>query len=68
VWHNDDTVTNRVVMNDRSVDTTDLAPGASSQPISIGSGSYHCSIHPVMIGSINQESQTTPSYQGAYCE
>jgi plastocyanin len=28
VWHNVDTTTHRVVLNDRSVDTGDLAPGA----------------------------------------
>jgi len=56
VWHNVDSTTHRVVLNDRSVDTGDLAPGASSPPMEIGSvgGQYHCSIHPEMIGSVNQ--------------
>ena len=67
VWHNSDTITHRVVLNDRSVDTGDLAPGASSQATTIGGGQYHCSIHPVMIGSITQDTQTTPSCQGPYC-
>ena len=68
VWHNIDTITHRVVLNDRSVDTGDLAPGTSSPTMTIGSGGqYHCSIHPVMTGSINQDTQTTPSCQGAYC-
>src|ERR1700693_2108106 len=31
VWHNIDGITHRVVLNDRSVDTGDLVPGASSQ-------------------------------------
>ena len=67
VWHNVDITTHRVVLNDRSVDTGDLAPGASSQPLAIGAGSgqYHCSIHPEMVGSINQDTSTTapaPSY------
>jgi plastocyanin len=68
VWHNVDTITHRVVLNDRSVDTGDLAPGASSEPIAIGSagGQYHCSIHPAMIGSLNQ-STSSPGCQGAYC-
>ena len=35
VWHNIDNTTHRVVLNDRSVDTGDLAPGASSQPMAI---------------------------------
>src|SRR6476469_9063819 len=55
VWHNVNNTTHRVVLNDRSVDTGDLAPGTSSQPMAIGAagGEYHCSIHPEMIGSIN---------------
>ena len=61
VWHNVDTTTHRVVLNDRSVDTGDLAPGASSQPTAIGaSGQYHCSIHPEMIGSVNQDTSMAP--------
>jgi plastocyanin len=62
VWHNVDNTTHRVVLNDRSVDTGDLPPGASSQPMAIGAagGQYHCSIHPEMVGSINQDTSTTP--------
>jgi plastocyanin len=61
MWHNVDRITHRVVLNDRSVDTGDLAPGASSQPMAIGTGGgpYHCSIHPEMVGSINQNSSPT---------
>jgi plastocyanin len=64
VWHNVNNTTHRVVLNDRSVDTGDLAPGASSQPMAIGAaggGQYHCSIHPEMIGSINQDTSMSPS-------
>jgi plastocyanin len=71
VWRNVDRVTHRVVLNDRSVDTGDLAPGASSQPIRFGGnggGQYHCSIHPEMIGSVNQETQAMTPCQGAYCD
>jgi plastocyanin len=62
VWHNVNNTTHRVVLNDRSVDTGDLAPGMSSQPMAIGAagGNYHCSIHPEMIGSINQDTSTSP--------
>ena len=62
VWHNVNNTTHRVVLNDRSVDTGDLAPGASSQPMALGgaSGQYHCSIHPEMIGSINHDTATSP--------
>ena len=70
VWHNVDTITHRVVLNDQSVDTGNLAPGASSQPMAIGAagGQYHCSIHPVMVGSVNQDTSTVAApCQGAYC-
>src|SRR6476660_6226841 len=62
VWHNVNNTTHRVVLNDRSVDTGDLTPGMSSQPVAIGAagGAYHCSIHPGMIGSINQDTSTPP--------
>ena len=61
VWHNVNNTTHRVVLNDRSVDTGYLAPGMSSQPMAIGAagGAYHCSIHPEMIGSINQDTPTS---------
>ncbi len=70
VWHNVDSITHRVVLNDRSVDTGDLTPGASSQPMAISAvgGQYHCSIHPVMIGSVNQGTSNVPApCEGAYC-
>ena len=70
VWHNVDSITHHVVLNDRSVDTGDLAPGTSSQPMAIAAagGQYHCTIHPVMVGSVNQDTSNTPApCQGAYC-
>ncbi len=68
VWHNIDNTTHRVVLNDRSVDTGDLAPGASSQPMAISAagGQYHCSIHPEMIGSINRDTSTSPAPPSSY--
>jgi plastocyanin len=63
VWRNIDRVTHRVVLNNGSLDTGDLAPGASSQPMSIngGGGPYHCSIHPSMVGTIVPAASTFPS-------
>ena len=60
VWHNIDSITHRVVLDNRSVDTGNLAPGASSQPMTISASGapYHCSIHPEMIGSINQDTSS----------
>jgi plastocyanin len=68
VWHNVDSITHHVVFNDGSVDTGNLVAGASSQPqaIAAAGGPYHCSIHPVMVGSVNQDTTTAPPSQGAY--
>jgi plastocyanin len=68
VWHNVDSVTHRVVLDNGSVDTGNLAPGASSQPMTIGASgaSYHCSIHPEMIGSINQDTSSQPAPTSGY--
>jgi plastocyanin len=68
VWHNVDSVTHRVVLDNGSVDTGNLAPGASSQPMTIGASgaSYHCSIHPEMIGSINQDTSPQPAPPSEY--
>jgi len=53
VWHNSDSITHRVVLDDGSVDTGNIAGGASSRAMSINNGGpYHCAIHPVMVGTI----------------
>jgi plastocyanin len=53
VWHNVDTVTHRVVLNDGTLDTGNIAPGAFSAPMILRAvGAYHCSIHPSMVGTI----------------
>ncbi len=70
VWHNVDNVTHHVLLNDGSVDTGDLLPGASSRPTPVegGGGPYHCAIHPVMVGSINQSAGSQQPCTGAYCQ
>jgi plastocyanin len=68
VWQNVDTVTHHVVLNDRSIDTGDIAPGRSSAPMTMTGGQYHCTIHPEMIGSVNQDQAPAPPCQGAYCD
>ena len=64
VWHNIDSITHRVVLNDGSFDTGNLNPGASSQPMTInipsGGDPYHCSIHPVMVGTLVAPVSATP--------
>jgi plastocyanin len=53
VWHNVDSTTHRVVLNDGELDTGNLAPGAFSQPMTlVAPGPYHCSIHPDMVGTV----------------
>jgi plastocyanin len=68
VWHNIDSTTHRVVLDNGAVDTGNLAPGASSQPMTIGASGapYHCAIHPEMIGSINQDTSQPAPPAGAY--
>ena len=62
VWHNVDRVTHRVVLNNGSLDTGDLSPGASSRPMPINTGGpYHCSIHPSMVGTISTVASEPPS-------
>jgi plastocyanin len=53
IFKNNDAVVHRIVMNDNSADTGNLAPGASSQALGVASGDFHCTIHPSMVGSIN---------------
>jgi plastocyanin len=70
VWHNVDNVTHHVLLNDGSVDTGNLPPGASSRPMPVeaGGGAYHCVIHPVMVGSINQSAASQTPCTGPYCQ
>jgi plastocyanin len=54
VWRNWDTVTHHIVFDDGSIDTGRLAPSTLSQPVTIGlvNQSYHCTIHPTMVGTV----------------
>ena len=55
VWHNIDRTIHHVVLDDRSVDTGNLEPGAFSAPMTLGAvGGYHCSIHPSMVGTLTR--------------
>jgi plastocyanin len=63
VWHNVDSITHRVVLDDGSFDTGNLNPGASSPPMTInvpsGGDPYHCSIHPAMVGTLVPQSSSS---------
>jgi plastocyanin len=55
VWHNIDTTTHRMVLDDRGLDTGNIAPGGFSAPMTLPAvGPYHCSIHPEMVGTITR--------------
>src|SRR5688572_23969593 len=70
VFKNNDSVSHRVVLNDGSVDTGDIAPGATSRAVAMpGSGTnYHCQLHPGMIGAVSSGSGPPPPCTGIYCE
>jgi plastocyanin len=54
VWHNVDTTTHHVVLDNRGIDTGNIAPGAFSAPMTLtAAGPYHCTIHPSMVGTVN---------------
>ena len=55
VWHNVDRTTHRVILDNRSIDTGNLSPGAYSAPMTLAAvGGYHCSIHPDMVGTLTR--------------
>jgi len=70
VFQNNDKVTHHVVLNDGSVDTGDIAPGATSRAVTMPSTgtNYHCSIHTGMIGGVSAVSgDAAPPCTGPYC-
>jgi plastocyanin len=69
VFKNADVVTHHVSLDDRSMETGDIAPGASSQPLAIGvlNGAYHCTLHPSMVGSFNATPTPEPPPCTGYC-
>jgi plastocyanin len=68
-WRNTDGVVHRIVFNDESVDTGNIAPGAASAPIVLPTdgANYHCVLHPGMVGAIASSSGTPPPCEGPYC-
>ena len=71
VFKNNDSVGHRIILNDGSVDTGDIAPGATSRVVTMPSSgtNYHCSIHPGMIGSVTAAAGgPPPPCTGSYCD
>jgi plastocyanin len=70
-WQNGDALVHRIVANDGSFDTGDIAPGATSravQPSAAGTN-YHCSFHPAMVGAIGStQGAPPPPCTGPYCD
>jgi plastocyanin len=68
-WRNNDGVTHRIVLNDGSLDSGDILPGATSRPLTLAAdgANYHCSLHPTMVGAINASSGAPPPCTGPYC-
>jgi plastocyanin len=62
VWRNDDSTVHHIVLDSGSLDTGTIAPGATSAAMTLtaSSATYHCTIHPSMIGSINMATTQMP--------
>jgi plastocyanin len=69
VWRNMDNQVHHIVLNDGSLDSGDIAPGASSRVLRLDANgaNYHCTIHPGMVGSINRSIGNPPPCEGPYC-
>lgn len=54
-WRNADSITHSIAADNGSFSTGNIAPGATSAPITMGTAGsfpYHCQIHPTMVGSL----------------
>ncbi len=71
VFRNADAVVHHVILDDGSVQTADIPPGQTSAAVAMGtngSKSYHCTIHPGMVGGFNgTEGEPPPNCNQAYC-
>jgi plastocyanin len=71
VFKNNDGVIHHIILDDGTVQTADIPPGATSAAVAMGtSGSrtYHCTIHPGMVGGFNgADAEPPPNCNMAYC-
>jgi autotransporter-associated beta strand protein len=60
-WKNNDGFTHHIVADNGSFDTGNINGGATSASVTVGASSvsYHCSIHPSMVGSITVAASAT---------
>ena len=66
---NNDKVTHHIMMDDGSAQTADIPPGTTSAAIPIGGNmSYHCLIHPGLVGGFNGSTgNPPPNCNSQYC-
>ena len=68
VFKNNDTQIHRIVANDGSFDSGDIAPGTTKTvSLSTDGTNYHCLIHPDMIGAVAASDGAPPPCSGIYC-
>ena len=67
-FKNNDTESHHIVLDNGSADLGILAPGATSHTITVGAGSgnFHCTTHPTMVGSINGPVPESPPCDPSY--
>jgi plastocyanin len=70
VFKNNDSIAHRVVLNDGTVDTGNIAPGTTSAAVQMpASGTnYHCALHTTMVGAVSGASGQPPNCEGPYCD
>jgi plastocyanin len=71
VFRNNDSIVHRVQLNDGSLDTGDIAPGATSRAVQMPSNgtNYHCTLHPDMVGAVSTSAGAPPPpCEGIYCD
>ena len=63
VWTNNDGSTHRIVLDDNSYDSGNLFPGATTPalPVPTTSKTYHCAIHPSMVGTLPVAASAAPT-------
>jgi plastocyanin len=63
VFTNGDMVLHHIVLED-GTDLGDVPPGQSSAPVALKTptATYHCTIHPSMVGAINGDLPAPPPY------
>ena len=65
-FKNNDGTMHHLVADNGTWDSGDIAPGASSKILSVNSATaftFHCTVHPTMVGSINGTSAPPPPVQ-----